>query len=209
MRPLTDFYPRILPYAPGCPEVFAAQALVDGAIQFCEESLVLRERQDAFTSQANVASYDVAAPTYQQVARIINVWINGTKIQPAASEDVGVVDSPSPTTPSTYYTLRGDGTFSLVLYPTPDAAYSVIVEVAYRPQRGALQLQNDLYDLWLDPVTSHAMARVLSVPGVPWSDPQTGAAYKMQAATATRRARIEGAFGRVQSSLSVSNNSFV
>ena len=199
MKQVTDFLPRVIPSVQGCPEPMAVRAVVDSAIAFCEESLVLREKQDAFSTVANTVAYDLDAPVAQQVARVLNVWVDGTVIDPIPSELIGIVDTRS-TKPTGYYTTRVDSQWQLNLSPTPDAAYSVVVEVALRPTRDAKIVQDDLYNLWIEPIVAGAVGRLMSTPQQPFSDPVTGEAKTLQATAGSRKARVEGTFGRVKSS---------
>jgi len=196
MRPISDFFPRVLPYVPGCPQPVAEQAILDAAIVFCEDSLVIRERFSAFNTDPGIADYGLTTPSDTQVARLLAVYVNGTQI-PA-----WVSDPPPPAVgsgaPTTYYTTRSDGVFKLELYPIPDRAYEITVEAALRPTRDAATLDSDLFGLWSDAVVSGAIGRLSSIPDQPFSDLARAGAAQLTAAFMGRKARTENGVGRVK-----------
>jgi hypothetical protein len=195
-----------MPLVPGCPEPLAKQALQDAAIAFCEESLVIREKQN-FTTFANTSTYTLTSPTDQQPARVMNLWVDGVLILPSASDSVTAVSSTA-AQPVTYYTTRDSSVFLLNLYPQPDAVYTIIAEVAMRPIRAAASLQDDLFDLWIEPIVEGALARLMSMPGQSFTDQPASMAMRASSLSKARKARTEGGIGRVRASRRVTPNPF-
>jgi len=207
MKALSAFLPRVLPYALGCPEPTAVQALTDSAIAFCEESMAVRQFADVFTTVAGVREYDLEAPSQQRVARVLRVFCDGSQLQTAASAD-SPVDTQAGGRPGAYYVSRTDSEGMLQLYPTPDRVYSVLVEVAFSPTRSATSVQDDLFDLWVDPVVAGALYRIYSVDGQAYSDPAKAMQQMSKALMLTRKARIEAEYGRVKSTRRVQSRAF-
>ena len=207
MKPISDFFPRMLPYLPGCSEPLAAQAVLDAAIAFCEDTQAVREQLDSFTTSAGVGAYELDTPSQQQVARVFDVVVDGRPMAAIAAEDVGPA-SEAIGSPMAFYTTRYGSEFLLHLFPTPDGAYNVQVRAALRPTRNATQLEDDLFNLWSDAVLAGAMARVMAIPGQPFSDPAGSAGYSMAATRATNKARVEGNFGRVRAGMRVRGRPF-
>lgn len=202
MKPLTDFLPRMLPYLPGCSEPLAVQTLLDSAIDFCEQSEVLREDLDPIITLVGVNNYELDAPSQQQVARVISVQLDGSWLQ---DFPVDYPDKPIDMAgrPTHFSTTRNGSTLELKLFPQPDAAYEIKVSVATRPLRTATQVEDDLFNLWVEPVVAGAISRVKAIPNQPFTDPQGALVMQMQAQAGVAKARREGSYGRIRGSLKV------
>jgi hypothetical protein len=208
MKPISDFFPRMLPYLPGCSEPMAAQALVDAAIAFCEDSMVLREPLAPVAVVADTEAYTLVAPVQQQVARVLSVRLGDRELAAVMAEDVNLLPAATGR-PMAFYTTRTGSALQVHLFPTPDEAGSLVAQVALRPTKTADELEDDLFDLWSDAVISGAMARCMAVPGQPFSDPSGAAAYGSAAAALSRKARVESYHGRVRGSIRVRSRPFV
>ncbi|CAB5220080.1 hypothetical protein UFOVP232_42 [uncultured Caudovirales phage] len=209
MQALSAFYPRILPYLPGCSEPLAAQVLVNSAIEFCENSMVLRQNLDTFTTVAGVSQYDLDPPTAQHdINRVMGVTLAGMELRPGMAE---IVHNDLPTDrakPRAFYTDRTDSVFTLRLTPPPDAAYPVVVAVTLRPKRTASLLDDDLYNIWIDPIVSGAIARAMQIPDQPFTNFPQADYLLRSAAKQTNTSRIESTYGLVRGSMSVRFRSF-
>jgi hypothetical protein len=204
MKALSAFYPRILPYLPGCPEPLAAQVLIDAAIEFCDSSLVLRQNLDTFNTVVGRVQYDLDAPSAQHdINRVMGVTLDGKELVAGMAEAIRGDMPTAPAKPRGFYTDRTDSVFTLMLSPPPDEVYSVLVNVALSPARTATQLDDDLYNTWLDPIVSNAIARAMQIPGQPFSNPAQAQILLNSAARQTVTSRIEGNYGLVRGSMRV------
>lgn len=176
------------------------QAIVDSAIAFCDESMALRERLDAFWTVPGIALYELDTPSQQQVSRVLRVALDGAFLTPALPN----TSTPAQLSgrPTHYETSRTGSVFELSLYSVPDAAYNVVAEVALRPLRDATQLEDDLMNLWVEPIVAGAVARAASIPGQPFTDLGKSQNAAVAAAVGARKARLEGSFGRMRGSVS-------
>lgn len=208
MTPVTSFLPRILPYVTGCPEPLAKQAILDAAIAFCEESLVLRQRLSDMTSAAGTAEYTITYPSSdEQVARVLNVWVDGQIMGAVAADESGTVNT-AQAKPSSFYMTRPDSVMTLNLYPIPDGAYTIVTEVALRPTRNAQYLQDDLLVFWVEAVTQGALGRLMMTPQQPFSDPADGQTRLLFARNEARKARVDGRLGKLSSTVRVQPRAF-
>ncbi len=209
MKPLSAFYPRILPYLPGCPEPLAAQVLVSAAIEFCDSSLVLRQNLDTFKTFSGQVQYDLDPPTAQHdINRVLGVTLDGKELVAGMTEAIRGDLPTAPAKPRGFYTDRTDSVFTLMLSPPPDGAYDVVVNVALSPARAASQLDDDLYNVWVEPIVASAIARAMQIPGQPFSNPAQAQVLLDSAARQTVSSRIEGNYGLVRGSMRVRNRSF-
>lgn len=204
MKPLSAFYPRILPFLPGCSEPMVDQVLVNSAIEFAEASLTLRQNLDPFKTTAGITQYDLDPPTKNhEINRIMGVTLDGKELHPGLFEAIRN-DLPTDTAkPRGFYSDRTDNVFTLKLSPPPDGKYTVVVAVNLRPARGATQLDDDLYNIWIDPIVSGAIARAMQIPDQPFTNFAQAQYLLDSAAKQTVSSRIEGNYGLVRGSMRV------
>jgi hypothetical protein len=207
MKPISDFFPRVLPYLPGCPEPMAEQALLDSAIAFCEDSSAVRVSLVPVAVTVDVSTYSLDAPSQQVIARVMGVQFDGRPLYPVSAEDVELLTGATGN-PVAYYTRQGTTSLELVLFPTPDVTGSLDISVATLPARTATQLPDELFVYWSDAVTAGAISRAKAIPNQPFTDPAGAAGYAAAALAASRKARIEGNFGRAQSHMRVRSRPF-
>jgi hypothetical protein len=198
MISIDEFFPRVLPYVPGCSEPLARQAILDSATRFCEKTLILRQSLDSFNTIKNLVSYDLESPNNQmRVARVLSVTIDGKEIKGIFEEDVPML-SDNEGKPTGFYTTRVDSEFVLNLYPKPDDKYKVVVTVALAPTKTASALENDLYDIWSEGVICGAIARIAKVPNMPFSSMDVAMMKEAEAAKYLQESRVESYYGRVR-----------
>lgn len=197
MIAVVEFLPRLMPYVVGCPEPMATQALVDSAIAFCNDSLALHSVLEAQQTQINNPEFDIGVATGQAVCRVLRVWVNDREIKGAAVDQINDAGGTSGQ-PRMFYTRQIDSVLTALLHPTPDAVYSLRVEVATRPTRAAKSFENDLFDLWLEPVIEGAKARLMAIPDQPFSNPGAAVSAAANAMYLSRKARVEGSYGRTR-----------
>lgn len=202
MKPLSAFYSRIQPFLVGCPEPTIDQALVDAAIRFCEDSKAIHERGEPFLAQAGVSGYEIEAPTQQRVTSIRDVFVNGKRVNPIVGEVVPPASS-NTAKPTHYYGSRVGGEFLLQLYPTPDAAYEVVVDAAFAPVRNATQLDDDLLDLWVEAMVVGVIAKCAVLPNQPFTDIAAASAAGISFTGLAAKARREAGRTRVEGSDSI------
>lgn len=209
MKPLSAFYPRILPYLPGCPEPMVDQVLVNSAIEFAEASLTIRQNLDPFNTVVGKVEYDLDPPTrYHDINRVMGVTLDGKELQPGLFEAIRNDLPTAAAKPRGFYTDRTDNTFTLRLSPPPDKVYSVIVSVTLRPARDTTYLDDDMYNIWIDPIVSGAIARALQIPDQPFTDLARAQDLLASAARQTVSSRIESNFGLVRGSMRVRSRPF-
>ena len=209
MKPLSAFYSRILPYLPGCSEPLAAQVLIDSAIEFCEDSLTLRQNLATFSTVVGQAQYALEPPTAQHdISRVMGVTLDGAELAAGLIEVIRGDLQTAVAKPRGFYIDRTDSTFMLTLAPPPDQVYSVVVNVALRPTRSATMLDDDLYNIWIDPIVANAIARAMEIPGQPFSNPALASVFSVDAARGTISARIEGNYSSVRGSMRVRSRPF-
>jgi hypothetical protein len=209
MKALSAFYPRILPYLPGCSEPMVNQVLVNSAIEFAENSLTIRQNLDPFNTVVGKIEYDLDPPSAQHdINRVMAVTLNGKELSPGMAEVIRNDLSTAVAMPRGFYTDRTDNTFTLRLAPPPDKVYPVVVAVTLRPSRAATQLDDDMYNIWIDPIVSGAIARAMQIPDQPFTNFAQAQYLLDSAAKQTNNSRIEGNYGLVRGSMRVRSRPF-
>lgn len=185
----------------------AAQALLDAAIAFCEDSSVVRVDLDPVAVLGGVRAYELDSPSQRVIGRVLSVKLGGRALYPVSAEDVDLLTE-AIGDPTAYYVRLVENVAELVLFPAPAKAATLEVTVATIPSRTATTLSDDLFIYWSDAITAGAISRAKSVPNQPFSDPVGAMGYAATAMAASRKARIEGNFGRSQSHMRVRSRPF-
>jgi hypothetical protein len=148
--------------------------------------------------------YDLDPPTAQHdINRVMGVTVNGRELHAGLFEAIRNDLPTAVATPRGFYTDRTDNTFTLRLAPPPDMVYPVVVAVTLRPARGATQLDDDMYNIWIDPIVSGAIARAMQIPDQPFTNYARADQLMADAARMTNSSRIESNFGLVRGSMRV------
>lgn len=170
MTPLQSFHSLVLPSAIGCPVPTLNQAILSACIDFCERSLIYREKLDSAYTSINVADVELDLPSNTRVVKVMQVSLDGSPIDPAGEDDfLGINPNTNrpPSKPSTFVYMP-NGTLSF--YPIPDAAYSVQAYVALKPSRSATSIDDRLFEDWAECIASGALYRLLTIPSSDWAN---------------------------------------
>lgn len=179
MKPLSAFYPYILPFVPGCPDPVADRAIVDGAIEFCRASRVLIETLDPIDTVAGQSEYDLQ-PTDPQnvVSQVVRAWYLDQELTPVSDDNVGNVLAFRGTVGS----LTADASSPQVMFepslrvlgvypvPTVSETGAISVRAVLVPARAATSLADELYEDWPEAIANAALKRIKQIPNQPYSD---------------------------------------
>lgn len=182
----------------------AAQAIVDSAIAFCENSLAIREYLDTAVTTPGSPYVTLDIPTGCEVARMMDVCVGGRLLAPL-SFDTGerAAATNSQGLPRMYYVQRLDGDTRLVLLPSATSAEKVTVTCATKPLRNATVVHDELFERWLDVIVDGALGRLYALPDQPFSDAAKAQQRAAQTFFGTSSARRESFFNRVRAANSV------
>lgn len=209
MIPVSAFFSRLMPNIIGCPEPLAQQALVDAAIEFCDQTTYVTTDLDPVSIQKGVTQYELDLPAQTELSQILRVWVDGRLLGPVPSFEVQSTTAPEGT-PLYYYTRDRDEVLNLTLYPAPDknVTNGLVVRVATRPTRGATQVHSALYNEWADVIVESALAKMYGTPGQVFSNEAKSVVLMQKVRARTNVARVEAYRGRTVSSMSVQMRSF-
>lgn len=176
-RPLEDFLPDINILVDGAPRIYVLQALRQTCIEFCEQTLLFREKLAVQRLSADVDEYELEPSMCDsEVCRILNVWVNGTLIG-ATTPDLGVRGSAAlaSSQPVAYYCTEPH---LIRMVPVPSVGADLEVEVAFAPAHDAEEVPSPLFTKYREDIVRGAAARLMLMPNRPWSDMKTAAVYR-------------------------------
>jgi hypothetical protein len=214
MLNLDVFLPRLLPSVTGCPVPLARQALIDSAIEFCEESGVVRGTTDPVTMIAGVATYDIDLPADLLTVQVLRAWYGTRELTPAPDSLITAVGAyiPDPNSglgQEPIYFMASSPT-EVTLYPAPGAGATdkLVLRVSTKPTRAAALVENLLYEDWAETLVAGALRRLHGTPDTPFFSDGAAARQNALFQFGIVRARAESLRGRVRSSLAVVGRAF-
>jgi hypothetical protein len=215
MSLLDAFLPRLMPQVMGCSEPLAVQALLDSAIEFCEETNIVQVVTDPSPMAEGVSQYDIDLPSQTEVARVLKVWSGArvlTQIEPVTAENLLLYNSPVGAAVAVLgaplsAVVEESGT--VTVYPTPDSVTAanemLSFRVAVKPTRSATSVPDELYKSWAEAVVSGALFRLASMNGQTFSSDKVAKAGFERYRYFVNRAHIEANRGRLAGPLGVRN----
>jgi hypothetical protein len=204
VTPLSAFRSRIAPRVPTALDFVIDDAVLDAAIDFCEQTLVVKGTLDQFNTEAGVREYDIdASGSQQNVCKVMRVWVQQREIEPLAEDDVSAfayVDGiTGATTPSSIPSAFTEVSPSVVaLMPVPDAAYPVTIRAAMKPKRSATQIEDVLYENWAEEIVHGALFRLFSMAGMPWQSDGMATTHLALYKVGINKALLEATRGRTR-----------
>lgn len=187
------FTRRATPELPMCPVPLINDAIMVAVQTLCDEADLITDTV-SFTSEIGTRKYTLTIPSGFKLSRVSSVrttsYPNGLDITSQTEADQ-VVDNG---TPRTYYV---DGLNKVCLVNTPDVAETVNVTVVLKPELTATTLEDVFYDTHLDTIMAGTKARLMLMPGKPWTNFELGAAYEIQFRKDCVDARINTMTGNV------------
>lgn len=193
--PYSDLITDVLPHLAADPSYPVTElAIKRVAIDFCRQSWIWRHLCDPQSLLANVAEYDLDFPSAAEVVKVLSVRANGLDLEPSADVmpnegNVGV--------PRQFYQLD---TSTLHITPVPDmnVVNGLMVSLALQPSLRATGLPSWIASRYVDGLVSGAIARLMLMPGKPWTDLNAGVYHqaRFEAAVATARADAVHGLGR-------------
>ena len=171
----TQWLDHVQPHVPDCPSPMIILAVRQACIEFCRSSRYLRVSLDPFNTVVGDDEYELAPPADTVVSAILNVRCGSRLIDAAMQEDLDAEanywrDLEGP--PTRY--LQPDEA-SIILNPVPQEVVAVRILAALRPSQASGGVDEAIFERFLDPVASGALARLMAMPGVAWSNPQLAA----------------------------------
>lgn len=163
------FMPELMTFANGCPVPMAESKARQAAIEFFRRTRAWVEWLDPVTSIASaLAEYDMEPPTGADVIRIERATISGNQIPIVSSRDVTQDWARQPMN-ELQLVSRDLKTFHLG--GTAAAGLLIQVQAALIPSRASTGIPDDLFEKYVDDIAHGARAKILSIPGTTFYNP--------------------------------------
>jgi hypothetical protein len=206
MTPLSAFRARIAPRVPTALDYTIDLAVLDTAIDFCEQTLICKVTLDQFAAQPGLREYEVEAPSGSElVCKITRAWCDQAELVALGEDDVDTPLMYVDTVPGAAssrgsmprrYTEPAPGL--IALSPTPDRPYMISMRAATKPKRTAEKVREILYENWVEPITDGALFRLFSMPGMTFSNPTLAVTHAALYKQGVNRALAEAEGGRIR-----------
>lgn len=196
MKAWSTFLDYVMPWAPAVEQLMAEHAIKLAAISFFHDSRCDRRALSSIATVADSATpITLTLPSGTEIVRVERVRIaDGDDLDPLATTDVSAEmlnDSGMPT-----HYQRSASSSKLVVYPTPDAIYTLLPTVSIKPTLAATGVDSDdLANRYAREIGWGAIGLLLSMPKKPWSDMTAASFYMRTAAIAAIEARHDSETG--------------
>lgn len=177
MTELEYFLPKIMPYAPGCPDPAALAAIVKAAQDFCERTRIWRD-EDCF--QVTPTSCNVmCAPQDADVFEIEHATLDGQKLEPISLHDLSRI------MPDWREREEGAGKWISqiergTVLVVPRTSGTLRLSTILKPANDAEQLPDFIAKDHLHTIADGALAEILMTPNQPFSAPDRAQFYSMR-----------------------------
>jgi hypothetical protein len=209
---IDDFVDNVRPDVPGCPDPAIENAVRDTIVEFCHKTWILQREFvynstviDAYDELSNAPylEFDGVRPIVPDVAMrpvvVLDVFV--TKAEDEDYVPLTLMDKrhtarrpyaywESQTTtglPTNYFAVATD---AIRVYPVPSIDYYLTLRVAFKPKPLATEFDENLYDDWLEEISSGTKCRLFEMPKKGWTDYNVAAYEKIKFKTGIGRARI-------------------
>ena len=195
------WYDEVLPDVPGCPQVVAANAIKNAAIQFCDRSFVYLIDHDPIAAVEDQGEYTWAPGAGLKVARPERVWYDGEELTPKTRDEIADMHAYWPDWEGTPLYFMQEKIEKLIVVPRPTAALAnaIKAKVAVKPSRDATSIDDAIWEKYLEEIASGAKARLFAMKRKPWADGQLAAYHKGVFDEAISAARLAAFKGHVRS----------
>lgn len=152
-----------------CPSATLIRAYIDATRAFCQKSRWLRAAIPGATT-ADQPNYSLGSDAYHEVIGIkaASITISSTNAYPLTEGDPGLWNPLDATGEPELYAYIPNGQFAL--HDTPAGAYDLLVTAVIQPRRDAVSIDDRLVAKWHKTLEAGALAYLLSLPRMPWTD---------------------------------------
>jgi hypothetical protein len=189
----TDLFNEVLPELPGVGEALATNAIRNSIIEFCQGSWCWRYFMDPLPVLAGLNTCELDPPPGAEVTQALVVKVDGEPLTPKSESDLTAILPRWQTERGTPKFFLTDDPAQLILAPVPDTKImgGLVVTVALQPTRGSTSFPTWIWSRYFDGLAAGAKARLMAMPGKPWSSPQLYALYRDRFEKAMASAKVE------------------
>lgn len=211
---ISKFMSRVITDVPGAPDDKVREAVIDAAVDFCEETRVWNEIQDAVATINGVDEYEFDLPSGARPIAVEEIWCGTNRLVPITMKDLQLVMPDWQTAvgpaPRFYNSAFDWDTFRIYPKPADVTGAALRIQGSFQPTDASEILPDVLWNRYREAVCSGAKARLLMMPKnvATWSDPAMAAIHSNIFAEGKSTARIHVAEAGVKSNLTVTPRRF-
>ena len=179
------FFPEILPSLLGCPEIVAFNAVRNTCIEFCTETWYWEHECFPQPGVPTIGEYDPDIPPNTKLLGIRGIWYDGRVLRPA---DIGklkkiywnqnVFDAVGD---PIFFVQNDADQVRLVPVPNvPSVFQGIEMLVAVAPLRSSTSVIGNIYERYAETIAHGTKARLMGLPGQPFSNPQMAVMERRQ-----------------------------
>jgi len=189
----TDLLVEVLPNLAADPsDPVTEHAIKRAVIQFCEQSWVWKHLPDPIDVVAGEPYYDIEVPSGADVMAVIDAAYTR---RPLANRTLDYLNSELPTwrtetgTPAHFTQVD---TEQVILAPVPEAALTggLVMTLALAPSQASTGFPKWIFNQYLYAIADGALAKLMTMPGKPWTDVPNGLDRRVQFDAAVAGARV-------------------
>jgi hypothetical protein len=175
-------------------------AIKRAVIDFCAGSWIWKHIPDPIDVTAGEATYDLEAPAATDITAVMSGALNNVPLTPKAIDwlDANLAGWRTNTATSRYFTQVD--TEQMILAPVPEStnAQGLTLTLALQPSQNSTGFPKWIANQYLYVLADGAIARLMLMPGKPWTDLANGQdrRAKFEAGIANARANAVSALGR-------------
>jgi len=195
------FLPQILVEVPGVSNPLGEQAVRDAVIEFCDRSYVYHVDHPAIDALSAQGEYAWNPGTGLKVVRPEVVWYEKKQLTPVTRDELAELYQYWPDETGTPIYFVQEKLEKLILVPKPEAASTgaIIAKVSVKPSRAAADVDDAIYEKYLEDIAHGAKWRLFAMVKKPWADPNLASAHKQMFDDAIGRAKVAAFKGHVRS----------
>lgn len=188
----SDLIDEVLPQLAADPsDPVTEQAIKRAVIEFCRESWIWRFFTDAQNIQSGVLAYDIDPPSGSDIVTVIDVEYNKV---PLTAKSVEWLNKEIPGWRTTgaavkHYTQIDTDQVILAPLPAENITGGLVMTVALQPSQTATGFPKWIANQFIYQIAEGAMAKLMLMPGKPWTDLASGQEHRTRFEQAFNDAR--------------------
>lgn len=201
MAAISDFMQYVLPYVPGCTYPLAELHIRNICIDFCTHAPIVQEQLDPINLIKGQREYDLDTAAGTVTTIVLQAKYQGRDLDICKIGDTTFDYTDDQFGAPTGIMQAAGNLFTLNIKPIANERAALSLIVATKPTAQAPTVADVLLNDYAYEIGQGAVARLLKIPGQPFSNPATSIAYEATYTTARTAARIraESSFGAASS----------
>lgn len=191
------FLPHVLPHVPNCFEEQAIVAIRNACIDFCRDTLVLQQDIDPITMVAGIGTYELEVTRGYVPGQVLGLYYLARKLERKSQLELERLYTRNwqsiDGTPQVYTQFN----FTEITFapkPNETVRNAVTGRMSYLPSRSSTEIDDLIFERYLDEIVVGAVARLMATPNQPYTDAEGSNNYAriFSSKVAQARAFVQG-----------------